>query len=433
MTVIAIGARDRRRDGLNLFLLMQRVLVGQLGSQIAFIGTLSWLHEQGASASLLGMIATVTALPLLLLGPIGGVMSDRCDRRRLLMVTDAACLVLSIGLVGATCGGLPHSAAISLAFACNILLSAVSAFANPGMSAIVPDLVHPGLVDRALSATQSCSLVAMLVGQVLGALLIDHLPIAVLFVFEAVTYLLGFGATYLTRVRSHPEKASADANVPKGLLRPLIAGWRYVQHDRGMMWLLCGAVPISLFIEPLPIFLPFYVTNGLDLPVSRYPLLLALFSLGLIAGYVQNAIHPARGARRRVMVLSGTPAAGAAMAGLAMAPNMWCAAVAIVVLGLLYGIVATNAVNALLGNVASEQRGRLMALAMMLTQGLPPLAMPLFGRAADFVGQDMRGLYLLCSAGLTMSGLMLTLSPDLRRFLSETKYDNLSNQECDHE
>src|ERR1035438_9699522 len=127
----------------DFLLLSQGQLVNQAGTQIALAATAFWLKQSTESASLLGLMSTISALPLLLLSPLGGAVADRWSRRNILIACDLLCGVVSCTLA-LLLRSHSHLAALTAGlFLGNLLLSSAIAFTNPALNALIPSLVVP--------------------------------------------------------------------------------------------------------------------------------------------------------------------------------------------------------------------------------------------------------------------------------------------------
>ena len=134
----------------NFLLLWQGQVVSQLGNQAFSLATAFWIMEATGSASLMGLLLATTALPAVLLSPLGGAVADRLSRIRILIACDLVSgLAIAAMALAMLSGRLPALVLVGMLFGVALLSGVMNAFFQPAFSAIVPDLVP---ADRLLSA-----------------------------------------------------------------------------------------------------------------------------------------------------------------------------------------------------------------------------------------------------------------------------------------
>jgi MFS family permease len=403
----------------NFLLLTAGSGISQVGSQIAFVATIYWLRQTTDSATLIGLLATTAAIPLLLLSPLGGVFADRWQRRKILIVCDAICCLLCFSLMffaGSTT--LPGLYVIAGVFLSHLFLSSCNAFTNPALNALVPDVVQPEQVEKAIGFTQAFSLIAVIGGQALGALLLDHYSPATLFAIDGVTYISSAAALLLMRAAATsaaPERAERSS---QRLIEDIRSAAEYIWRRPGMRLVLLAAIPVSIFTDTILVFLSFYTTNNLGEPLSRYAYLLACFSCGLFLGYAWIARSRMPADRKSTVVISCIVASATVCMSLAFIHTYWLASVLLLLFGSFTGAVSLLCMNALLSQTDRDKRGRVAAVLIMITQGITPLTMALLGIVVDELKGNLAPLYASCGLALLITGLMLFSSRDLRFFLS---------------
>jgi DHA3 family macrolide efflux protein-like MFS transporter len=401
----------------NFLLLAQGTWVNQVGTQIALVATTVWVRKNADSAGLIGLLATASAIPVLLLSPIGGALADRWFRRNSLILCDGLSGIVSCALMFLIWSAAPPSLKLTAVFMATLLLSSASAFTIPAFNALIPDVVDPGHLEKALSVTQASSLVAIICGQALGGLLIGRYSPAVLFGIDAATYFVSAAATCWVRTPAVVPKAAPVEHPIKRLWTEVKEGLQYVRHRRGMRILILSAIPLNVFTTPIFIFLPFYTTNALKEPLSRYGYLLASFSLGLLLGYGLGAKLPLRSSRITSIVF-GCVLGNAAIC-IALSAIHWYAVAALLLacLGGCTGVITLVSLNILIGRSEPDKRGRISAFLVMIAQGLTPSLMALVGLVADSLHGNVRPLYAGCGAILTLLGVSLSMNAELKEFL----------------
>lgn len=403
----------RNRDFL---LLSQGLLVNQAGSQIALAATAFWLKQSTDSASLVGLMTAVSALPLLLLGPLGGAVADRWSRRNILIVCDLLC-----GVVSCAVALLLRSHSFGLAaitaglFLGNLFLSSAIAFSSPAMNALIPAVVAATQIGAAMAFSQASGLLAMILGQVLGGLLLTHYLPAALYWIDAGTYF--FSAAAESMVQAGSRVATENAPARPGILYDIREGFSYVWQRRGMRALLLAAIPLNVLTTPVIMLLPFYTTNSLHQPLAHYGYLLAALSVGILTGYGIAGRFPPPSRLRHPVVFGCVLGCAATILALASAGVLWQALLFLMLLGTLIGVVTLVSLNAFIEQTEPDKRGRVAAVLLMVTQGLTPLAMSLIGVVSDLLGNNIRLLYSGCGILLSAAAVTMFANRDLRDFL----------------
>jgi MFS family permease len=398
----------------DFLLLSQGQLVNQAGSQIALVATAFWLKQSTESAGLVGLMTAVSALPLLLLAPVGGAVADRWSRRNILILCDLFCGAVACALAVLLQMHLPRPLYLTTGlFAGNLILSSAIAFTSPAMNALTPSLVPADRIGAAMAFSQVAGLLALILGQLLGGIFSTHFAPAMLFWMDAATYFVSAMAECF--VRADPNVT--PGNVIHGITHDIAEGFQYVWRRRGMRALLFAAIPLNIFSTPVIVLLPFYTTNVLREPLARYGYLLAAVSVGLLIGYGLAGRFPPPAPHRHTAVFAGAIGCSVAVLALASLSFFPEAMILLCALGCLIGVVTLICLSTFIRQTEPQKRGRVAAVLMMVTQGVTPLAMSLIGVVSDFLGNNMRLLYAACGWLLLGSAIVMATNRDLRQFL----------------
>ncbi len=190
----------------------RRLWIGQIVSEIgdwlnniavlALTFELAGLHRQGLA---LAAYALARHLPLFFFGPIAGVVTDRADRRRVMIAADAARAVLAFGFVFAT-----SFAKLSIIYIVGAMLFSVSAFFNAAKRAAIPNIARGQdqlLSANALSASTTAATIA--IGSALGGLIATFVGRNAVFAINALTFLVS--AEMIRRIRTPTSEQRAIA------------------------------------------------------------------------------------------------------------------------------------------------------------------------------------------------------------------------------
>jgi MFS family permease len=350
----------------------RRYFIGQLISQT---GTwfeavaVTWLMlELTGSGLALGLVTAARFGPLLILGPWGGVLSDRLDRQRLMITTQFLfAAIAAVEAVLVVTGNV--SSGLFYGFAA--VFGVLTAIDSPARRAFVTELVPVDDVPNAVGLNSALMTGARTIGPALAGALIAGPGIEWCFVINAVSFLPVIGALMsLDRSRFRPAPRVAKA---KGQLRE---GFRYVMATPSLMLALAMATVIGTLAFNYQVTLPLLAERNLAGDAGTFTLLYASMSLGSVVG----ALAVARRTRIDMpfLVVGGAGMAVTTMA-LTFAPTTLLALLAALPVGFTSFLVIAGS-NAMAQVDADPlMKGRVLALFSTVFLGSTPIGGPIIG------------------------------------------------------
>jgi MFS family permease len=354
-----------------------------VGAALSNTGT--WMHrvavdwlvyQQTDSPAWVGIVSFAQFLPLALVGPFGGVLADRLDRRRILLAAQAFMMASAALLAALTLAG---AATPLLLVAVSFALGLGFAFSGPTWLSTIPSLVPRELLTSAIALNSARFSAARVVGPALGGVLIAAIGAGGVFVVNAVSYLAIVIALAALHVPPLPERP------PERVLAQLRQGVSYAVHHRTILWLMAAVMGVSLLAAPLVTLLPVYARDVLGGGARTLGLLTASLGVGSLIGSVALAQIGDR-LRPAVLIAGGVVALAIATGGVALAPGLAVTAAAVVGTGLFRtGSVAAS--SSRIQALAEEAyRGRVTSL-FLLSFGLAyPVGALATGAAAEVWG-----------------------------------------------
>jgi len=338
----------------NIGTWMQNVLLGAYG------------YELTGSATFVGVLFFAQLGPLLFMSNIGGVLADVVDRRKLLIITQLAQLILSGVLAGLAVSDDPSLVAIVV---CVFAIGVANALSAPAIAAILPTLVPRADLPGAVSLQSVQMNLSRVIGPAIGALIYSRTSAAPVFALNALTYLFAVAAVVLARYRHY-----APGEVEETGLARLLSGFRLAWRDPLIRRILTILVLFSFFSLSFVGLMPAIAAENLGVrPRSiQYGLLYATFGLGAATGAISVGTLLA-GRSKAMIPRLGLIAFAVLLTAFALLRSDTPAYPLAFVLGFFYFLVITSLATVLQENLDDGIRGRIMALWIMGFGGIVPL------------------------------------------------------------
>jgi MFS family permease len=344
-----------------------------------------WMEQTGAiwltweltgSPVLLGVLGLVRAGPALLLTPIAGVIADRVDQRRILLVTQALAFVLSLILGLLVVTGRVELWHIYLQAAAQ---SAVFAFDMTTRQALFPRLVPRARIVEAVTLQSLAGRTSAMIGPAIGGIVIATLGEAAPFFLSTITnVVLITGVAWMRGVPRVTGRVAASVRTE------LTEGLRYMLATPVLAGVLKLEIVYALF-QMNPVMVTIIGRDVLGVGPEGLGALLAADGIGALVGIAILLTFRPRRRPGRFVILT-TMAYATALVGFAAAPTYPLAFAALVVAGMFDTLVATTR-NSIMQLVAPpEMRGRVIGNHGLVVRGLPPLSQAQSGFVAGLVG-----------------------------------------------
>jgi len=368
--------RALRHRNYRLFFSGQSVSL--VGTWITRVAT-SWLvYRLTGSELLLGVVGFCGQIPTMLLAPFAGVLVDRWDRHRLLVLTQAASMLQSFVLAVLT---LRHEITVPWLLGLQIVQGVINAFDTPARQAFVVEMVEDR-ADLANAIALNSSMVngSRIIGPSIGGLLIAAVGEGWCFLADAVSYLFVIASLLMMRLPS-----ARSARVEARVLEELRVGYRYVRESAPIRTALVVLAIVSTMAMPYTVLMPAYAAEVLHGGPNTLGLLMTASGVGALGGGLYLASRQSVVGLGRVAAYS-TLIFGAGLVAFAFTTSLWVALAVLpfVGAGFMVEMAATNTVLQTL--VTDDLRGRVMAFYTMAFFGTAPLGSLLAGLAADRIG-----------------------------------------------
>jgi MFS family permease len=370
------------------------------GQSVSLIGTWMQMAAQSwlvltltGSATALGFIIALQTLPVLLLGPYGGVVADRVDKRRLMVILQVAMALQALAL-----GVLTVTGAVRLweVGALAALLGLNSAFENPARQAFMLELVGPESLRNAVTLNSVIVNVARTIGPAVAGVLIATVGEGLCFLLNAAS----FAAVVASLISLDREalRPTVPSGREPGQLRE---GLRYVRGNPELgVPLLMMALAGCLAYE-FQVTLPVMARQGLHVGATGFGFMTAAMGLGAVLGGLMVA---AKGRTGLPMLVASATAFGVVLMLASVAPNLPVELVALALAGGASIAFMSSGNSTLQLAAAPSMRGRVMSLWFVAFQGSTPIGAPIIGwviaQAGARAGLGVGGVACLLVAAL---------------------------------
>ncbi len=361
-----------------------RLFVG--GQSLSLIGTwiqmvaVTWLvYKMTNSAFILGVVGFSGQIPLFIIAPFAGVIADRWDKKRILLITQSLALVqaliLSI-LVFTKVVMIWHLIALS------IFLGIINAFDMPVRQAFVVDMLDNKKQDLGNAIALNSSMVngARLIGPSIAGILIATVGDGWCFAINCLSYLAVIISLLRMEIIIIPEKRSQSH-----VLTQLKQGFSYTFGFKPIKYLLLLLALVSLIGTPMTLLAPVFAKDFLHGNASTFGFLMSAYGTGALIGAVyllnkKNVLGLGKLIAFAVMVF------GAGMIAFSLSRVLWLSIIIMMFsgMGMMLHVASTNT---LLQTIAEEnKRGRVMSFYAMAFRGMSPFGSLIGGSLAGLIG-----------------------------------------------
>jgi MFS family permease len=382
------------------------------GQGISLVGTwmqriaLNWLvYELTHSATMLGLVGFAGQIPTFLLAPLAGVLSDRWNLHRVIVITQVlatiqALILAALDLTGTT--QVWHVLVLS------IFLGVVNAFDMPARQTFVVQMLEsPADLPNAIALNSFLVNSARLLGPSIAGVLIAAVGEGVCFLLNGLTYVPVVAALLAMKLR--PRQQTPDH---KHVLHGLKEGFVYAFGFPPIRAILLLLALVSLVGMPYAVLMPVFADKILHGGPRTLGFLMAATGLGAIAGALVLARRSSVVGLGRLIAWSAG-LFGAGLIAVSLSRLLWLSLLLLAITGfaMMQQMAASNTVLQTI--VADEKRGRVMSFYTMSFMGMVPFGSLLAGGLAGWVGAPNTLLIGGCACVVGAAGFALAL-PGLR-------------------
>jgi MFS family permease len=390
--------------------------VGQFGSEVGNgliqLSLPVLVYEITGSAFQLAGAYIVQFLPWLLFGLVGGVLVDRWDRRRTIIVIETvrAAAFLAVGIAYIIDRSI---LTVEMIYGLIFLESALQNFFNPARLALMPHLVRDNDLRAANSLMEVARHVGFLIMPSAGIALAGVVGYGAIILADGVTFLISGLTVFLIHWRQPPrrlEHTNSWRDRTQQVFLETKQGIDVIRAVRLLQVTVLLGFSLNLVVAPIQGLLPLFVSQVKHQPTAYIGLLAAGFVSGLIIG---SLLAPM--VSRRIglgpMAVAGVIVVGGVICAAAYAPTLWIPVIALLIAGSAIGALNVAQVNMLQTSTTDEDRGRVSAAFYTATLGVRPFGYLAAGVLAAPVG--VQPLFVAFGIIVLAVGVFLSRVPEV--------------------
>jgi MFS family permease len=369
--------RSLRHRNYRLFFGGQTVSL--VGTWITRIAT-SWLvYRLTGSVLLLGLVSFCGQIPTLILAPFAGVLVDRWNRHRILVVTQVLSMLQSFALAGLSFAGIITVRDLLML---QMAQGFINAFDTPARQSFVVEMVSDRAdLPNAIALNSSMVNLSRVIGPSIGGIIIAAVGEAWCFLIDGLSYVAVIASLLAMRLVLREREAKTTA-----ISEELRDGFRYVSRFPPVRSALLLLALVSTMGMPYTVLMPAVAAKVLHGGPHTLGLLMAASGAGALAGAVYLASRRTVVGLGRVIAIASA-VFGAGLMAFALSRSLWLSLLILPLVGAGF-MVSLAATNTVVQTITEERfRGRVMAFYTMAFLGTAPLGSLLAGVLADRIGE----------------------------------------------
>jgi MFS family permease len=325
-------------------------------------------------------VAFCSQIPVFLLAPIGGTLADRHDRRKIIIGTQTASMVLPFVLAVLTLTHRVHVWHVMVLAAC---LGVVNAFDIPARQAFLVDMVGKEDLLNAIALNSSMFNGARIVGPAIAGVLVGWIGEGWCFLVNSLSYLAVIAGLLLMNVGWRGRRDHGGSAVEN-----ILEGFRYVRDTAPIRALLLLLGLVSFVAMPYAVLMPLFAENILHSGARGLGILMGATGVGALLGAASLATRVGVRGLGKVIVMC-CAGFGATLILFSFSRVFWLSTLLLVPVGLTMMVQMASSNTLVQAMVPDQLRGRVMAVYSMMFMGMAPFGSICAGAVAHHIGAPL--------------------------------------------
>lgn len=391
----------------SFLILWQAQLVSTLGDTVYSIALGFWVLGVTGSTALMGTLMAASTLPGVLFSPFAGVLVDRSNRKRLLILMD---LIRGLSTTFIAVAAYKGFIAIWMVFVAGIILSICGAIFRPGVNSAIPDIVPKSKITNASSVFSMVMTGASMLGNGTGGFLFQMLGAPFMFLFNGLSYLFSGCSICFVNIPKIENKKEQH------FLNDLKDGFSFVWNLKGLRYIILVAAFINFFFSiALILLLPLFQRTS-NLGAGKYGVVMACFMGGAMAGFLLISIIKIPPFRKfNIFIISNT-ISNICFIIFVNQHTLILMSILVFIGGIFNSIVNVFIMSSVQIATPKEMRGKVLSLISMMTQGLTPFAMALGGILGEFI--SIKSILSVCFLIIFVVTIPIAFNKPFKRFIN---------------
>jgi MFS family permease len=381
-------------------------IVSSFGDALTGLTLLIMVNALTGSTAAIATLTILLAIPTVTLGLIAGVYVDRFDRKRIMLVSDAARAVLVVGLIFVS-----SKDNLWLIYVLSFLQATVGTFFNPARTALTQELIPPEQLLEAGSISQTAMVLSSVAGSAFAGVLYGLTQSFWLaFAVDAGTFLISFGLVLMVRAQ-HQARANNEGEKTSPF-KELLEGLQVIQRSRSLIGLLVATGVTMLGLGAVNVLFVPLLINVLKVPPVWLGAIEGAQTAGMIFGgvFLMGMISKVN---TSWLIVVGLAALAVLVAGIGLAANVIVFATVMFGTGLVLVPLSAASGAMMQQMVSNELMGRVSSSFNVVTGAASLLSMALAGTLGATIG--LRNVFLISSVIVAFAAVvsaMLLLVPE---------------------
>lgn len=389
----AKSAQDRAGWSRKFAIFIASQSISLFGSSLVQFAILWYITLETNSGLMMALSIIFGFLPTFFLSPFAGVLADRFDRKKLIMLSDLGIALATLVLFVVFRLGY-HG--VWLLFLISALRSIGTSIQSPAVSAFLPQIVPEGQLMRANGLLASFQSAIALISPMVSGALMSFWPIEFIFLIDVVTCIIAVLILLFLKVTPH---AKALEKQTVSYWQDLRLGFAYIREHAYVKSLFLFFALFFVLVSPAAFLTPLQVARSFGEDVWRLTAIEVAFSSGMLLGGLLMSTWGGLKNRMQTMILS-LYLIGINQVLLGVVPSFWIYVAVMVVVGITLPVFNTPAMTLLQEKVDEAFLGRVFGVLSMISSGVMPLAILVLGPLADRISIEWQ---------LIVTGILLVI------------------------